>query len=143
MIADAVRIKAEVVSSDEREGDLRRILNFGHTVGHALEAETRYERFLHGEAVAFGMRAAATIAERTGRLSSRDRTAIDRVIARYGPVPSLRGITAEALAARLVADKKTVQGKVHFVLPVEIGTVEIVSGIDDRVVRESIRAVLT
>ena len=58
IIAAAVRIKAEVVSADEREGDLRRILNFGHTVGHALEAETRYERFLHGEAVAFGMRAA-------------------------------------------------------------------------------------
>jgi ATP-dependent Zn protease len=55
MIADSVRIKAEVVSADERESDLRRILNFGHTFGHALEAETRYERLLHGEAVAIGM----------------------------------------------------------------------------------------
>ena len=58
IIADSVRMKAEVVSADEREGDLRRILNFGHTIGHALEAETAYTRFLHGEAVAFGMRAA-------------------------------------------------------------------------------------
>ena len=64
IIADAVRIKAEVVTADEREGDLRRILNFGHTVGHALEAETQYERFLHGEAVAFGMHAATALAER-------------------------------------------------------------------------------
>src|SRR5271155_1812770 len=65
IISDAVRIKAEVVSADEREGDLRRILNFGHTIGHALEAETQYTRFLHGEAVAFGMSAATALAERT------------------------------------------------------------------------------
>ena len=71
IIAAAVRIKAEVVTADEREGDLRRILNFGHTVGHALEAETHYERFLHGEAVAFGMRAATALAERTGDLAAR------------------------------------------------------------------------
>ena len=58
IIAESVGIKAEVVSADEREGGLRRILNFGHTFGHALEAETGYTRFLHGEAVAFGMRAA-------------------------------------------------------------------------------------
>src|SRR6202012_1829342 len=72
IVAAAVRIKAEVVSVDEREGDLRRILNFGHTVGHALESETQYSRFLHGEAVAFGMRAATVLAERTGRLASSD-----------------------------------------------------------------------
>jgi 3-dehydroquinate synthase len=142
IIADAVRIKAEVVSADEREGDLRRILNFGHTVGHALEAETKYERFLHGEAVAFGMRAAAAIAERTGHLKPEDRLAIDRVIAKYGPIPPLSGIAATALAARLGADKKTLQGKVHFVLPVRIGEVSIVSGIGDSVVIESIKAVL-
>src|SRR6202161_4010600 len=70
VIADAVRIKAEVVSADEREGDLRRILNFGHTFGHALEAETKYERLLHGEAVAFGMQAATLLAERIGRLAA-------------------------------------------------------------------------
>src|SRR5262249_18259142 len=66
IIAESVRMKAEVVSSDEREGDLRRILNFGHTFGHALEAETQYRRFLHGEAVAWGMRAAIYLGERTG-----------------------------------------------------------------------------
>jgi 3-dehydroquinate synthase len=140
IIADAVRIKAAVVSADEREGDLRRILNFGHTVGHALEAETRYERFLHGEAVAFGMRAAAAIAERVAGFE--DRAAMERVIAKYGAIPSLDGICAEALAARLVADKKTVQGKVHFVLPVRIGEVRVVSGVDDALVLESIRSVL-
>ncbi len=70
IIADSVRMKAEVVSADEREGGLRRILNFGHTFGHALESETGYTRFLHGEAVAFGMRAATYLAE-SDRLSLR------------------------------------------------------------------------
>jgi 3-dehydroquinate synthase len=142
IIADAVRIKAEVVSADEREGDLRRILNFGHTVGHALEAETRYERFLHGEAVAFGMRAATALAERRGDLGAAERVAIERVIAQFGPIPPLAGITARSLAARLAGDKKTVQGKVHFVLPTRIGDVHVVSGVDDRIVLESIESVL-
>jgi 3-dehydroquinate synthase len=142
VIADAVRIKAEVVSADEREGDLRRILNFGHTVGHALEAETEYKRFLHGEAVAFGMRAASALAVRTGDLSEADHASIERVIAKYGPIPPLDGIPADRLAARLTADKKTVQGNVHFVLPTRIGAVRIASGVEPRVVIESIRSVL-
>ena len=62
VIAESVKLKAEVVSADEREGGLRRVLNFGHTIGHALEAETGYRSFLHGEAVAWGMIAATNIA---------------------------------------------------------------------------------
>src|SRR5262249_25215660 len=68
IIAESVKIKAEVVTADEKEGDLRRILNFGHTIGHALEAETSYRRFLHGEAVAFGMNAATHLARIHGVL---------------------------------------------------------------------------
>lgn len=142
LIADAVRIKAEVVSADEREGDLRRILNFGHTIGHALEAETQYSRFLHGEAVAFGMRAATALAERTGNLGAADAVKIDRVISKYGPIPPLDGIGARDLAARLGSDKKTIHGKVHFVLPVKIGEVRIVSGIEDSAVIEAIETAL-
>jgi 3-dehydroquinate synthase len=142
IIAAAVRIKAEVVTADEREGGLRRILNFGHTIGHALEAETHYEQFLHGEAVAFGMRAAIALAERTGCLSPTDALTIHRVVERYGPIPSLQGIPAKNLAARLRSDKKTVQGKVHFVLPMKIGEVKIVTGIEDTLVLESIEAAL-
>jgi 3-dehydroquinate synthase len=142
IIAAAVRIKAEVVTADEREGDLRRILNFGHTFGHALEAETRYERLLHGEAVAFGMHAATELAERTGRLAHADAAAIHRVLSRYGPIPALDGIEAPRLAARLRSDKKTVQGKVHFVLPGRIGEVEIVADINDRLVLEAIQTAL-
>jgi 3-dehydroquinate synthase len=142
IIAAAVRIKAEVVTADEREGDLRRILNFGHTFGHSLEAETHYERFLHGEAVAWGMQAATILAETTGRLGATDASSIHSVIDKYGPIPALDGIQADRLAARLRSDKKTVQGQVHFVLPTKIGDVAIVSGVEDRLVLESIQAAL-
>jgi 3-dehydroquinate synthase len=142
IVASAVRIKAEVVSADERESDLRRILNFGHTFGHALEAETRYERFLHGEAIAWGMRAAVILAERLGLLQTADSAAIARAIDKYGPIPPLTGIAAPALAARLRSDKKTVGGKIHFALPVKIGEVQIVTGVDPELVLESIRAAL-
>ncbi len=142
IIAESVRIKAEVVSADEREGGLRKILNFGHTVGHALEAETAYSRFLHGEAVAFGMQAAVRLAESTRYLNSTDGAAIRDVIERYGPIPPLDGIPASSLFRRLVADKKTVQGSVHFVLPRRIGEVAVVSGLDDDLVRAAIQAAL-
>ena len=142
IIAAAVRIKAEVVTADEREGDLRRILNFGHTFGHSLEAETHYERFLHGEAIAWGMRAATFLAEKTGRLGASEAASIHAVVGKYGPIPALNGIEPSKLAARLRSDKKTVQGQVHFVLPVKIGEVTVVSGVEDRLVLESIQAAL-
>ena len=142
IIADAVRMKAEVVSTDEREGDLRRILNFGHTFGHALEAETGYKRFLHGEAVAWGMRAAVYLGESTGHLSAEESVQIFDVIDRYGPIPPVYGIPAGNLLARLVRDKKTIQGRVHFVIPERIGEVTVVSGIDEMVVLEAIRSAL-
>ncbi|MFB3778046.1 MAG: 3-dehydroquinate synthase [Bryobacteraceae bacterium] len=142
MIAESVRIKAEVVSADERESDLRRILNFGHTFGHALEAETGYVRFLHGEAVAFGMRAAVHLARMAGLLSAADARSIIDTVDQYGPIPSLEGISAENLVARLASDKKTLQGKVHFVLPEGIGEVRIVSGLDEAALRAAARAAL-
>ena len=142
IIADSVRMKAEVVSSDEREGDQRRILNFGHTFGHALEAETGYTRFLHGEAVAWGMRAAVYLGEMTGHTPAEDSVEILEMIEAYGPIPPVDGIPAANLLARLVHDKKTVQGKVHFVLPVRIGEVTVVSGIPEKLVLEAIQAAL-
>ena len=142
IIEESVRIKAEVVSADERESGVRRILNFGHTFGHALEAETAYARFLHGEAVGFGMRAAAHLARSIGEVGEPDAAGILDAVDRYGPIPSLRGIPAERIAARLVSDKKTIQGKVHFVLPRRIGEVTIVSGVDDGAVLSAIRFAL-
>ncbi len=142
IVAESVRIKAEVVSADEREGGLRKILNFGHTFGHALEAETAYSRFLHGEAVAWGMDAATRLAEMTGRLGSADSEVIRDTVRRYGPIPSLDGIPASRLFERLAADKKTIQGKVHFVLPVRIGEAQVVTGVADAAVMSAIQAAL-
>ena len=142
IIADSVRMKAEVVTADERESDLRRILNLGHTFGHALEAETSYARFLHGEAVGFGMRAAARLAESTGHARESDCAEILRVIDLYGPIPPLDGIPAENLLARLVHDKKTIRGKVHFVVPERIGKAVVVGGVADDLVLGAIRFAL-
>jgi 3-dehydroquinate synthase len=142
IVNDSVRMKAEVVSSDEREGDLRRILNLGHTFGHALETETGYTRFAHGEAVAWGMRAAVHLAQSTGHLSAEDSVEILEVLRLYGPIPSLEGIHAGNLHARLVHDKKTVHGKIHFVLPVKIGEAIVISGVDDKLVMQAIRSAL-
>jgi 3-dehydroquinate synthase len=137
LIAGAVKIKAEVVTADEREGDLRRILNFGHTIGHAIEAETAYVRLLHGEAVAWGMLAATRIAELTGTLKGVDADRIARVIHSYGPLPAISDLHPERLLARLSNDKKTMQGKVHFVLPTAIGAVKVISGVDPALIRQA------
>ena len=138
LIAAAVRVKVEVVSADEREGNLRRILNFGHTIGHAIEAETKYNRFLHGEAVAWGMLAAIRLAELTRDLSASDASSMREMIESYGSLPPADDLDADHLVARLASDKKTLQGKVHFVLPVAIGRVKISSGIEPALVRRAI-----
>jgi len=143
MIGDSVRLKAQVVSGDEKEEDRRRILNFGHTFGHALEAETGYSRFLHGEAVAWGMQAAALLAQKEGMLPAADTREIVQCINSYGPFPSLAGLDPIRLAARLKSDKKTVQGNVHFVLPERIGAVAIRSGVDHQSVLSAIQEALT
>ncbi len=138
MIIDSVRIKAEVVSADERESDLRKILNFGHTFGHTLEAETCYQRFLHGEAVAWGMKAAVWLGNLRRMIDDAVRDRMLRCIDAYGPIPSLTGIAAQNLQSRLVADKKTVQGRVHFVLPTRVGEVIVVNNVPPE---QSLRAI--
>ena len=125
IIVESIKLKAEVVSQDEREGGLRRVLNFGHTIGHALEAESRYRRFLHGEAIAWGMIAAAQIAREMGRCADSTRQHIWQAILRAGSLPKVTA-RGEAIFARLATDKKTRNGVPHFVLPRELGKVEIV-----------------
>lgn len=142
IIAESVRIKAEVVTEDEKEGDLRRILNFGHTVGHALEAETGYSRLLHGEAVAFGMRAVVHLSHGMGLIEDDERERILRCIDAYGEIPSLQGISAASLMKRLSSDKKTIQGRVHFVLTEGIGKWRISSDVDLYQVRDATETAL-
>jgi 3-dehydroquinate synthase len=143
MIGDSVRLKAEVVSGDEKEEDRRRILNFGHTFGHALEAETGYTRFLHGEAVAWGMKAATLLAGMEKMLPHEDAREILACVDAYGPFPSLAGLDPARLAARLKSDKKTVQGKIHFVLPERIGAVKVRSDVPERLVLSAIEEALS
>jgi len=138
LIASAVRIKTEVVSSDERESDFRRILNFGHTIGHAIEAETEYIRFLHGEAIAWGMLCATRLAELLEILDQAVADRIKKLICRYGPLPDAKDLDPDRLIARLANDKKTLKGKVHFVLPVAIGQMRIVAGIEPGLIRRAI-----
>jgi 3-dehydroquinate synthase len=129
-----VRAKAEVVSRDERERGLRQVLNFGHTVGHALEAATRYRRFLHGEAVGWGMIAATELAVATQRLAPETAERITRLILRVGALPAVPRLAPAGLLETMRADKKARAGKLRFVLPRRIGQVEIAADVPESLV---------
>lgn len=137
VIAESVRLKAEVVSADETEGDLRRVLNLGHTLGHALEAATGYKHFLHGEAVAWGMHAAGSISLGMGLC---DRAVYDRIrdaVHAWGNLPQVTLQTKTAL--RLIqSDKKTENKVANFVLPRAIGKVDIVKGVPETVIADAL-----
>jgi len=137
LIAQSVKLKAEIVSADEQEGGLRRVLNLGHTIGHALEAETGYRSLLHGEAVAWGLIAATNIALTVGRTDSVTAGRIADAVLSLGRLPELK-VSARKILARLQADKKTQNGAVHFVLPREIGKVEIASDVPDKVILDAV-----
>lgn len=143
VIADSCRIKARVVSEDERESGLRRILNFGHTAGHAIEAVTKYRRFRHGEAIAYGMLAVADLGVRRGVFGEAERSALAGLIARLGPLPSVSDLSAQALVEAMRLDKKVRHGRLHVVLPTGIGTTRIVDDVTDSEFQESLRAIGT
>jgi 3-dehydroquinate synthase len=124
-IASACRIKAEVVEKDEREGGLRRVLNLGHTLGHALEAVTRYRRFTHGEAVGWGLIGAAWIARGKGLLSDAGYRAIAAAVDRIGPRPRLSDLRPQHVLEAMGRDKKFRGRRRVFVLPAGIGRVVI------------------
>jgi 3-dehydroquinate synthase len=137
-IVESCRIKARVVSADEREGGLRRVLNFGHTVGHALEAVTKYRRYRHGEAIALGMLAAADLSVARGALAERERQALAQLIAQLGPLPTVSDLRIGEVLEAMQRDKKIVHGRLHFVLAIEIGATMTV----DDVTEEELQAVL-
>jgi len=124
LIAETVAVKARVVGEDEREAGLRRVLNFGHTIGHALEAETKYKQFLHGEAVAWGMVAATMLAVALQKTPPATAQRIIAAVLAYSPLPKVN-VRAKSVVKRLAMDKKSRNGVPHFVLPVDIGEVEI------------------
>jgi 3-dehydroquinate synthase len=137
IIAQSVKLKAEVVSADEREGGLRRVLNLGHTIGHALETETGYRRMLHGEAVAWGMIAANNIALSVGRTDSVTAGRIADAVLSLGRLPEVN-VSPRKILARLQSDKKTQNGVVHFILPREIGKVEVAGDVPESAVLNAV-----
>jgi 3-dehydroquinate synthase len=142
LIAACCQIKADVVHQDERESGLRRILNFGHTVGHALEAVTHYRRFRHGEAVGHGMRSASRISEMMGLLSADHREAVDSAILQIGRIPSARNLARRDIILAMRRDKKTEAGIVAFVLPVEVGAVVVRSDVRVSTIRQALKETL-
>ena len=138
LIARNARIKAGVVAADEREGGLRAILNYGHTLGHAIEAASGYG-FRHGESVLLGMAAAAEIAARLGLWESEGaRTRHDALVERLGVRPGVGGLDAGRIFEHTRADKKRASGRNRFILARGIGRVEVVDGVDDEIVREAV-----
>jgi len=140
IIRAAIEVKAQVVSKDEKESGLRRILNYGHTIGHAIESATGYSQLLHGEAVAWGMIAAAEIARDIRVCSAKTAERIKAAVVAYGPLPAI-ALRTEDIVSRLATDKKTISGNLHFVLPEKIGKVKIVSNVPGEVVYRSITAI--
>jgi 3-dehydroquinate synthase len=125
IVTQSCQIKAAVVMDDERESDRRRILNYGHTIGHALEALGKYKTFIHGEAVAIGMVHEAALSHSLG-LCEQDLVSRQRdVIRRAGLPDSLPKITFTELWAAMQHDKKVAQGRVYSVFPERIGQVRI------------------
>jgi 3-dehydroquinate synthase len=120
-IPRCIRIKASVVAKDERESGLRQILNFGHTLGHALETATGYKRFLHGEAVGHGMIFATLLALAADRVAVEDAARIVRLILAIGPLPRIPPLSESKLRSLLLNDKKVHAGRIGWVLPAAIG----------------------
>ena len=125
VVTASVRVKVDVVANDERESGLRMILNYGHTIGHAIEAATSYKQLLHGEAVGWGSIAATHLGLSRGLITQAQSDRIIALILRYGPLPPFKA-TAAKLVTLTSGDKKNRSGTLSFILPTGIGTVQIV-----------------
>jgi len=136
VIPRCIQSKARVVSRDERESGLREILNFGHTFAHAFETATRYRKYLHGEAVGWGMIAASRLAGRMGLLAEENAVRIERLVRRVGPLPALPATKPSRLVEIMQSDKKTRGGKLRFVLSPKIGSAETFGPVAPKLVAE-------
>ncbi|MEK7867504.1 MAG: 3-dehydroquinate synthase [Planctomycetota bacterium] len=142
VIATCVSVKAEIVEKDEREDGIRAILNYGHTVGHALETIGAYRRFRHGEAIAIGMSCAARVALHLGLADAELVESQDHLLARLGLPTAVRGVRANAVLSTMRTDKKRRAGKVRMILPTQIGRVQIVDDVDPSALRSALSEVL-
>jgi len=141
VIAEAASIKAAVVSADEKEKGPRRMLNFGHTAGHALEAITKYRRFRHGEAVAYGMLVAAELGVARAMMAEDDRRLLARIIMQLGPLPPVADLSAREVLEAVRHDKKIVDGTLHYVLCTRIGEWTTVSDVTEDELGKALRKI--
>ena len=142
IIKKSCEIKADVVGKDEKENDLRRILNFGHTIAHAIEEETNYKKYTHGEAVAVGMIGAALISEKIGWIDSAKVERLKNLISTLGMVTAAEGCEVDKIFSATFRDKKTVGGKINWVLMKNFGRVEIFSDVPENIVKNSVKNIL-
>ena len=138
-VARSCEIKAMIVSSDEREKGLRAILNFGHTIGHALETITGYRKYRHGEAVAMGMVFAARLAVNIGICKDDVAAGIESLCRLIGLKTKLPVVDLSDLIDIISRDKKVADGEVRFVLPVRIGEVKIVEDADNGILQRTVQ----
>jgi 3-dehydroquinate synthase len=141
LVSASCRIKAEVVSADERESGLRRILNFGHTVGHALEAVTKYKQFRHGEAIGYGMLAALAVGVARGVTPKALYEEVEALITQLGPLPSVADISAKEVFAAIGRDKKVVAGTLHFVAASERGKTVELTDVTEKEIKAAVRKI--
>ncbi len=140
ILSRSCQAKADVVSKDEKEAGLRAILNYGHTIGHAVESLTGYRLVNHGEAVGIGMVAAGQIAAELGMWQKEDTQRQDALIAKAGlPTKLPAGVDIEAIIEALQSDKKVKDGKVRFVLPTQIGVVTVTDEVPSDIIRQVLR----
>lgn len=143
VVTQCSRIKAKIVMSDEKETKgVRTVLNFGHTIGHAIEAANRFQDYQHGEAVALGMRAAVDMSCQLNLLSSTDARKINEIITAAGLPTRLLHVDLGDIVRHLAHDKKFSGGKNKFVLASGIGSVKIVEGISPAVIEKALQSLL-
>jgi 3-dehydroquinate synthase len=138
IVAESAKIKAGVVEKDERESGLRMILNYGHTIGHAIESLTRYRAYNHGEAVAIGMAAAALIAQKMRILDADSVKRLKELLDKLGLPTEIQGLPVKKIVGALAIDKKVLAGKVNFVLPERLGKVVIRNDVPLSMVRQAL-----
>jgi 3-dehydroquinate synthase len=141
VVAESCRIKAEIVSADERESGMRRVLNFGHTIGHALEAATRFRRFRHGEAVAYGMLAALALGVQRDITPTEVESRVAGLIAQLGPLPPVADLSTREILNALSHDKKIVAGTLHFIAATEIGATTTLTDVNEKQIRGALTAI--
>ena len=141
LVAASCRIKAAVVSADERESGPRRTLNFGHTIGHALEAATKYKQFRHGEAIGYGMLAALWVGVARGITPKTLYEEVDALITHLGPLPSVADISAKEVLAAIGRDKKVVAGTLHFIAAPERGRTIELTDVSEKEIKAAVRKI--